>query len=420
MKRFYSLLVFLLSMLLCTLANAALPPQKKNVHIEIRSDVENRYGITRYQYFFLRDMYLNDETKVISDHSTGITTFDFSIYHPLYDEIIAASNRTIPFYVEPGDTLIINVASNGKPYSYKNKNGKAVKYRNLLFHDFSNHQLYTDADFAKDKAASNFTQFVDIISQRSNSALDSLNRIADQYNFTSEERKLATYNIQLQYAFWVNEYAQNKSCEISAYARHHSEGWQSNPEQDAEMEAIRNPENYAFMRSLPLTDSLCLASRYFPLFLRSYEYSPVLCHDQYMYYGETEADSLLMDSAYIAHELDITSSLSPSLFMEIALENRHIQRPEIIDDGSIQLENVNVYGLNQFYNRFGKSDITPTTYKKNWANREYYKGIITGLVNRKKIRNQKRAEGIIQKLDELEPDIEAIQKAYEETMNEKK
>lgn len=414
MKQIIATLLFLfIHLLLGTSSHAALPPQKKNVRIELHYAEKARYGIGRYQYFFLRDIYFNTETKVVGDNSfTGTTNFDFALYHPLYDEIRTASNRTIPFYVEPGDTLIVNVNEAGHANSYRLKNGKEVKYTNLLLHDISNRQFYTEKDFDDDRQSHNFLTFISSIQKRTAQALDSVNAIADKYQFSDDERRIANSNIRLQFALWINEYAQNTATELSTYATRHKEGWHSTPEQDAEMEAIRNPANYAFMKSLPLNDSLSLISNYFPLFLRSYEFSPVLCHDQYLFYGTTTSDSLLMDSAYIAHELSITNAPAPSLYMQIALQNRHIDTPISIDDGSVQLQNVDVVGLNQFYNRFGVSEITPTTYKKNWSNKEYYRGVLTGLFNRKKIRSEKRARKLIEQYDTLDPVREELMKAY--------
>lgn len=415
MKQIIATLLFLLIHFLFGISShAALPPQKKNVRIELHYAGKPRYDIGRYQYFFLRDMYFNTEIKIVGDNSfTGTSTFDFALYYPLYDEIRTASNRTIPFYVEPGDTLIIHVNEAGHASSYRLKNGNEVKYTNLLRHDISNQRLYTDKDFADDRQSHNFLTFISSIQKRTAQALDSINAIADKYQFSEDERRIATNNIRLQFALWINEYAQNTATELSTYATHHKEGWHSTPEQDAEMEAIRNPANYAFMKSLPLNDSLSLISRHLPLFLRSYEFSPVLCHDQYLYYGSTTSDSLLMDSAFIEHELSITNAPAPSLYMQIALQNRHIDTPVTVDDGSIQLRNVDVVGLNQFYNRFGVSDITPTTYKKNWSNKEYYRGVLTGLFNRKKVRNEKRARKIIEQYDTLDPVHEDLMKAYQ-------
>ena len=86
----------------------------------------------------------------------GVAVLDFKLYHPLYAEIIPSGNQSIPFYVEPGDTLIIRVGKNGRVEAYERPDGQPVKMERLLRHDVSNRSFYTAEDFAADNPYGTF------------------------------------------------------------------------------------------------------------------------------------------------------------------------------------------------------------------------------------------------------------------------
>ncbi|MDE7118037.1 MAG: hypothetical protein K2O61_05275, partial [Bacteroidaceae bacterium] len=145
---------------------AAPLPQPKPVHIEVR-------GWNRLMYFWLTDLYTKEEQKVKSEFlRDGVVAFDFCLYHPLYDEIVPSGNRRIPLYVEPGDTLIIQLGKNGDVENYARKDGQPVKYENLLRHDISNRMFYTQKDFSADKQQCLFPEFVARVRQKMQVALD--------------------------------------------------------------------------------------------------------------------------------------------------------------------------------------------------------------------------------------------------------
>lgn len=407
------ILCFFLCFLLGTALCAAPLPKAKPVHIEVRHE----YGTNRLMYFWLTNLYTKEEQKVKSEFmGNGVVVLDFELYYPLYDELIPSGNQRLPFYVEPGDSIIIRVGKNGKAQSYERKDGKPMKYVNLLLHDVSNQMFYTQEDFADDKRQALFPAFVDKVTQKMAVALDSVNHVADRYGFSAEERNLARCNVQMQFALWIFEYAPYKASELLAYANRHESGWQSIPEQDVEMEAIQDIRNYGFMRDMSMNDSTFLASRFFPAFIQSYEHTQVLNYDQYLYTGMTEGDTLRMDSAYMAKDLAITKSDRASLFMEMALQRRHVQHYQPEDDGSIRLQEVQVIGgnLDQFYQVFGRSEYNPeAVVKKAWAHDVNLKGPISSLLNRKKIHNYKRAKKIIEKLGADDAEREALMRAYE-------
>ena len=95
-------------------------------------------------YFWLTDLYTKEERKVRSEaRREGVAVLDFNLYHPLYAEIIPSGNQSIPFYVEPGDTLIIRVGKNGRVEAYERPDGQPVKMERLLRHDVSNRSFWT-------------------------------------------------------------------------------------------------------------------------------------------------------------------------------------------------------------------------------------------------------------------------------------
>ena len=394
--------------------SAAPLPQSKPVHIEVR----HPWGMGRLMYFWLTDLYTKEERKVRSEAGgQGVAVLDFDLYHPLYEEIIPSSNRRIPFYVEPGDTLIIRLGKNGAVEAYERTDGCGAKYRNLLMHDISNRLFYSREDFEEDKKQRLFPAFVDCVKQKMQVALDSVNVVADRYGFSTEERNLALCNVQMQFALWVFEYAPMKTSELLAYAQGHAAGWQSLPEQDREIAAIQDVTNYGFLKDMPLNDSTVFASKFFPAFIQSYEHTQVLNYDQYLYVGTSEADQARMDSAFVAKDLAITHQEHPSLFMDVALVRRHVEVPKPVDDGSIQLQEVQVMGANldQFYRVFGEANYDPKEVVRTaWAHDVNLKGPISSFINHKKIKNYKKAKKLIKEYGADDAERETLMKAWEQ------
>lgn len=395
---------------------AAPLPQSKPVHIEVR-------GWDRLMYFWLTDLYTKEEQKVKSEFlHNGAVAFDFHLYHPLYDEIVPSGNRRIPFYVEPGDTLIIRMGKHGDVESYERKDGQPVKYENLLRHDISNRMFYTQEDFSADKQQCLFPEFVARVRKKMQVALDSVNSVADRHAFSDEERNMARCNVQMQFALWIFEYAPMRASELLAYANHHEGGWQTRPEQEQETAAIQDLANYGFVGDMRLDDSTYLASRFFPAFIQSYEHTQVLNYDQYLYAADTQTDIARMDSAYVAKDLTMTHRDRPSLFMDMAMARRHYKKPPSVDDGSIHLPEVQVIGttsLDQFYQVFGKHEYNPQeVIEKAWANDVNLKGVLSSLINHKKIHNYKRAKKLIQQYSADDAEREALLKAWRDMQKE--
>lgn len=427
------MLVICGALLLATTAMmGAVPPQKKNVHIELVYDIKpvqtpmgekKFFTVVPHSYFHMNDVYTNQECKVGSElYRDNVTALDFELNHPLYDEIVPGSTARIPFYVEPGDSLIVNVTRTGKVIGYARKDGGRVKYENLLRHDISNSVFYTAADFESDRKGADFPQFLQRIVKRMNHAVDSVASIADHYGFTDAERRMATNNVKLQFALWIFEFAPYKSAELDSYGRRHKEGWQTLPEQDKDIDAISNPRNYSFLLDLPINDSTSLASKYFPMFIQSYEHAHIFNCDQYLFYGPTDEDSARMDSACVAREQSITGSMRASLYMDIALQRRHLDAPAP-DDGSIRLQEVQVLGRKS-------TDYTPRTTIQDMIDarlnsRPTYNALSPSywLYDRKRERSKQRALDLIKKMEEEDEreraEREAVMKAYEATVGEK-
>ena len=432
MQKFTTILFFLICCLsvLPLNSNAYTPPRTQNVHIELHyqaSNTTNIAGNTRkdmilpFSFFMLNDIYTNNERKIgCESFSDGVTAFDFKLNHPLYDYIQHGIDIKIPFYVEPGDSLIINLTKTGKVLSYKQKNGNNAKYTNLLLHDFSNNILYTEQDFNEDKKEARFPTFVQRIMRRMNYAVDSISRNADRYSFSNIERRIAINNAKLQFAVWIFEFASFKAMELNSFSSSHKGGWQSLPNQDITLSDLEKAENYSFLRSLPLNDSTCLASRNFQAFIMSYEHTHILNYDQYLYYGTSLSDQARMDSAYIAKEMKLTGHLRPSLFMDIAMLRKHFDAP-VIDDGSIKLDEVQVLGHQATYNK----EVTPEEMNSWRINQrpslqEQLFSPTYWMLYRKQYKNRERAKKVIKQIEieeaADEADREAIMKAYEEEM----
>lgn len=414
------LLMFSACWLLAAVGCAAPLPQSKGVHIEVRHE----WNYDRLMYFWLTDLYTKEERKVKSEVlRNGAVTLDFSLYHPLYDELVLGESRRIPFYVEPGDTLIIQLAKNGKVERYERSGGRSVKYENLLRHDISNRALYTQEEFSADKQHCLFPEFVARVQRRMQLALDSVCRVGERYGFTDEELNMARCNVQLQFGLWIFEYAPMRASELLAYANRHEAGWQTTPEQERETAAILDLHNYVFLEDMQPDDSTYLASRFFPAFIQSYEHTQVMNYDQYLYDADSPVGIARMDSAYMAKDLGITGHDHPSLFMNMALARRHVEKPSSsVNDGSIHLPEVQVIGstnLDQFYRVFGKSEYNPQeVVEKAWAPNVNMKGVVSSLINRRKINSYKRAKKLIQQYSADDAEREALLKAWKEMQKE--
>lgn len=411
---------------------ASQPPQKRPVHIELIYDDSQAtttvmgngrsMSILPFTYFHLSDVYSNKEIKIGSDlYRDNISSLDFELSHPLYDEIQRGSNVRIPFYVEPGDTLLIYLNRSGRALRYSSRDGGPAKCTKLLLHDISNRVFYNEKSFVKDREGVLFPEFVERVVIRMHSVLDSVSNIANIYDFSEKERRIAMNNVKLQFALWIFEYAPYKYAELSAYSSRHKEGWQSLQKQDDELASIEDVANYAFLRELPLNDSTCMASKFFPHFLTSYENTHVLNCDQYLFYGTNASDVARMDSALVAKEKRMTGLTTSSLFLDIAMERKHIDLP--LNDGSIQLKEVKVIGSKPTGYYKGISDAEMLNARLN--NRPTYNALSPSywLFDRKHEKRLKRAKDLIKKFEEEEErekaEHDAIMKAYEEEMKRK-
>lgn len=431
MQSFFTKIILIILAVMCAIDVWAFVPQKtRSVHIELHYDNGTEtsvVGTTRnrdilpYTYYIYNDIFTNEEEKLNCETwAAGVTSFDFPLNHPLYDYISNGGDAHIPFYVEPGDSLVIRLTRAGRVLSYRKKGGGKVKYENLLRYDFSCNTLYSEKEFEVDRMNARFPDFVSRVLKRMNASVDSVNRIADRNSFSDMERRIAVNNVKLQYAVWIFEFASFKSMELNIYSSAHKEGWQAMPYQDQAFEDLQNPANYAFMRQLPLNDSTCMASRYFQPFIIAYEHAHIFNYDQYLYYGTSLHDQAQMDSVFMARELSLTGHLRPSLVMEVAMFRKHFEVPHV-DDGSIKLNEVQVIGQQNGYFK----DVTPEDME-NWrlnqkpTLQEQIMSPSYWMWYRKKYKNRERAKALIKKIEEEEEredaERDAIMKAYEEEM----
>jgi len=324
------ILFFILLLFFANDANATPLPKSHPIYVELRCPNyawRDRDGAS--YYIWVADIFTKEKKMVYPQSSNnGCVKFEFYTYFPLYSVINTNRNTTIPFYIEPYDSLIIEIDPTGKPLMYRNTDGSEYKYAKMLSHDISNNKLYTSDDYYADRDGSTFLSFTDILNRKMTLATDSVNKIANLYGFSTKERNLALSNTRMQYIMWLFEYTTFRSHMLQEYATKHNAGWQNSYEQDREIEHIVTPEYYTNLLSSTMNDSISLASQYLDVFISGYERSDILKHDLYMYSGDTKADSLRMDSVRFSRDMAISGLTSPSPLINLIVERQYVEIPD--------------------------------------------------------------------------------------------
>lgn len=336
-------LYFFVLLLTCmdSCAKAAPLPKSYPIYLELfcadKTRWRDRTGCT--YYIWVTDIYTKERKMVHPRKSeNGHVVFEYDVYNPTYNVVNTNTGKTIPFYVEPYDSLVIDIDNMGYPLLFRKPDGSQYAYANMLTHDISNNKLYTLSAYDDDRDHSTFSSFSDNLLDKMNHALDSINRIADFYRFTDKERSIALCNARAQYLLWLFEFSTFRSHMLQEYASTHTAGWQNLDTDDKETDEIRDPKNYMCMNPL-LADDQCLASRFIDVFLNDYENSEILRHDLYLYAGDTHADSLRMDSALCARDMQITGVGTPSPLIRIINERKYMEIP---DDYGIMLKEAKI------------------------------------------------------------------------------
>ena len=393
-----------------------------------------------------RDAFSGQEDQIKSKReSERVFALNLTLRHPLYS-YAEEHGRKFPFYVEPGDYLVVLVRQDGT-LEYKMADGSPYGYQNLVKYDVSNTSLYGEPMFEDDKKKRSFVEYLNETQQLLSRSLLLVDSVANKYHFSEKERCIARCNTQMRYAFLIFEYTLSKSAEISIRRKNKTEaGWQSN-EDDAELEEIENIRNYSFMRQLPLHDSTCLSSPYFPLLVQNYKYTHVLNHDQYLYYGETPEDFMRMDSVLVEREKSIINSTNNTILLDIVLLRRKAERdeamqkmlarhdnviesPELTIDtiNGISLQEVEVWSQSLLNKLTMMSDQERLNTQLNNAQIAFNPlalvvwGIskLIGDRHKKKLTSKHRAQKIIEKMDKDDELREKLLKAYEEEMRVKR
>lgn len=305
-------------------------PKTSPVYVELRCKNyawRDRHGAS--YYIWTSDIYTKEKRmEYPKSSSNGVVKFEFETYFPVYSVINTNHNTTIPFYVEPYDSLVIEIDPSGKPLMYRNTDGSKYRYANMLAHDISNNKLYTTDDYYNDREASTFLSFTENLTNKMRHATDSVSMIADLYGFSDKERNLALCNTRMQFMLWMFEYTTYRSHMLQEYAEKHDTGWQNSYDQDKEIEHINTPEYYTELLSSTINDKDCLASQYLDVFINGYERSELLRHDLYMYSGNTHADSLRMDSVRFARDMAISGISTPSPIINLIVERQYVDIPD--------------------------------------------------------------------------------------------
>jgi len=121
--------------------------------------------------------------------------------------------------------------------------------------------------------------------------------------------------------------------------------------------------------------------------------------------------------------MKLTGSLRPSLFMDVAMQRKHFQTPDI-DDGSIKLQEVQVLGVQgNYYKGVTTEDMVSWRQNQKPTLAEQITSPSYWISGRKKYKNRERAKALIKKIEEEEAadqaERDAVMKAYEEEMKQK-
>lgn len=414
-----TLIAFLAFLLSITLgAKAENLPMLRPAHIAVVYDKAGSKQINRYHNLTLQltDIYTGKEQEIkLKQEAAGIFACHFVIYHPLYSCINEGTDTHYPVYVEPGDYLVITINSDGS-HSYMMQNGEYAKYETLLRHDISNNLEYGEMDFIKDKSQMSFTDFSKKIMDAMSDAMIQVSAVANKHNFSEHERSLALANTKMQMARWLFRFVPLRTDEAGL----------PKPVKDDEGEV----KNYGFMGYLPLTDSLCLTSPFFPDFIKRYEKAYIFGYNQHNYKDST---TMALDNDFKAKELALTRRPTPSLFMDVAILRRRVARDstllkvdprygeQFVDTtGSIVLKEVNVFG-NETPEGLQITDAMQNNAKLQSANpNANLFGFIDLISKHKKKKKQARIKRVLDGLNDDEADErEKIEKAYEETTGKK-
>lgn len=393
-------------------------PMLRPAHIAVVYDKSGNAQINRYHNLSLQltDIYTGKEQEIkLKQEATGIFACHFVVYHPIYSVISEGREKKYPVYVEPGDYLVITVNADGS-YTYMMHDGTYAKCETLMRHDISNNLEYGEMDFIKDKSQMSFTDYGKKIMETMSDAMLQVSAVANKNNFSDYERNLALSNTKMQMARWFFRFVPLRSDD---------EGLPKPVKADES-----DLKSYEFFRNLPLSDSLCLTSPFFPDFIKRYESSYIIGYNQHSYKDSTVA---ALDADFRSKDLALTRSKQPSLFMDVAILRRRVARDstllkvdprygeQFVDTtGSIVLREVHVFG-NETPEGLKVSDAMQGNAKLQSANpNANLFGFIDLISKHKKKKKRERVKRVLDGLgDNSADEREQIEKAYEETTGKK-
>lgn len=230
---------------------------------------DRRLGFTNGLIYVSNDLTREDYPMVVNLHPDGRFECKFAICYPVASAVVFGNN-SIPFYVEPGQTVTMYVdweavmaRSRARDYYYPLRNvhymgetaclGKALKYLDELFvfryEDFSKMQ--------KELTPARFKEHCQPMFRRWEEQADSL--IAAN-GYTGKDARLLRNKVWLLQGGKMFDFAMDRRYMAL---------------QDKENEVLRVNEDaayYDFLRQMPLDDSLMVADRNFSTFINRLEY----------------------------------------------------------------------------------------------------------------------------------------------------
>ncbi len=178
-----------------------------------------------------------------------------------------------PFFIEPGQTLDIEIYSTGMA-TYKDASGKALEWGNIgLFSP----QLFNNMGNVNDKVHAdkvNFKEFAQIIENKRKELLKALDYVAEMAEYSSLDYQLAKCEIDAVCSECLFVYIDNrlgfqdiKKVYVEAMADERRE--------------MFNPDNYFMLREMAYNDPLLTSVPCYSTLENSYQYAPILCKEKY-------------------------------------------------------------------------------------------------------------------------------------------
>lgn len=229
------------------------------------------------------------ELKTVTAEIREDGTFEkrLLLHHPIlnwfYTSEIHINKQQVPFYLCPGDTLDITICfDDGDVPGCEYSGGHSAEVERLLKVRSDNLSLLELCRFFKGDIEA-YNRFADSLYTAQQRKVEDF---ADEYHFTSFERRLAQCNMDAVFGtaylcyFSQIQDKMEKDDPVAPYTAG-----------NAMMERLSQPEIYPLLRRLPNNDSLMLATKFFQWYLHGLEFSAPLRYPLFVKRGTAWGNS---------------------------------------------------------------------------------------------------------------------------------